>query len=505
MKSLCIFIYLLIALSCFAEKKPNILFAISDDQSWPHASAYGDKVIQTPAFDRVAKSGVLFDAAFCAAPQCSPSRAAILTGRQIWELQEAGVHASFFPIEYKSYPEVLAKSGYHVGYTGKAWGPGDYKYTGRKLNPAGKAWSKIKLKAPVKAISGTNYSANFKEFYKARKADQPFCFWYGAHEPHRAYEYGVGKKNGKDPKSVEVPPFLPDNEVTRNDILDYAYEIEWFDKHLGEILDFLEEKGELDNTLVIVTADNGMPFPRAKANLYELGTHVPMAISWGKNFKTGSRVKTPVSSTQVAATIFEVTGISQPKTVTQKSLVPLLNGQDVKQVVFAGRERHTHARYNNWTYPCRSIRTENFLLIHNMKADRWPAGDPKGEKFYDIDGCPSKTEILKENGPFLALSTAKRPEFELFDISKDPFCMKNLADNPEYKTTMEDLAKQLHKQLKEDGDPRFNGFGDIFESYPRISKMRPFMGGFHERGKYNPEYIQENQKVKKETIGKPVK
>ena len=113
-----------------------------------------------------------------------------------------------------------------------------------------------------------------------------------------------------------------------------------------------------------------------------------------------------------------------------------------------------------------------------MKPDRWPAGDPKGEKFYDIDGCPSKTEILKENGPFLELSTAKRPEFELFDITKDPYAMKNLADNPEYKTTLTELTKQLHDQLKKDGDPRFHGYGDIFESYPRVSKDETIHGWF---------------------------
>jgi N-sulfoglucosamine sulfohydrolase len=501
----CVCSLFLLMLSAVATERPNILFAISDDQSWPYTSAYGDNIVKTPAFDRVAAKGVLFDAAFCAAPQCSPSRAAILTGRQIWQLQEAGVHASFFPKEYKVYPEALADVGYHVGYTGKAWGPGDYKHYGRQQNPAGKSWSKKKLKAPAKGISGTDYSANFLDFINAKKEGQPFCFWYGAHEPHRAYEYASGKKAGKNPDDVKVPPFLPDTEIVRNDILDYAYEIEWFDKHLGNMLDHLEKIGELDNTLVIVTADNGMPFPRAKANLYELGAHVPLAICWGKNFKGGSRVATPVSSTQIAATIFAATGIEEPKTVTQPSLMPLLKGQEVKQVVFTGRERHTHARYNNWTYPCRAIRTEKFLLIHNIKPDRWPAGDPKGEKFYDIDGCPSKTEILKENGPFLELSTAKRPEFELFDIFKDPYAMKNLAENPEYKTALNELTQQLHEQLKKDGDPRFHGYGDIFESYPRVSKMRPFMGGFHEQKKYNPEYIQPDQKVKKTSIGKPAK
>ena len=494
----------LFALTTFgADKKPNILFAISDDQSWPYTSIYGDNIVKTPAFDRVAEKGVLFNNAFCAAPQCSPSRAAILTGRQIWQLEEAGVHASFFPTKYKVYPQVLEEHGYHVGYTGKAWSPGNFKHYGWKQNPAGKSYGKKKLKAPAKAMSSNDYSSNFVEFMKERKDGQPFCFWYGASEPHRAYEFGVGKKNGKNPEDVKVPPFLPDNDVIRNDILDYSYEIEWFDKHLGKILDHLEKIGELDNTLIIVTADNGMPFPRAKANLYELGTHVPLAICWGDKFKGGQTVNTPVSLAQIAPTVLEALGFERPSTFTQKSIVPLLKGEKIDQVAFTGRERHTHARYDNWTYPCRAIRTEQFLLIHNIKPDRWPAGDPKGEKYYDIDGSPAKTEIMKEGGELLDHSVAKRPEFELFDVTKDKFAMNNLANNSEYKEVLEELKARLHKQLKEDGDPRFNGFGDIFESYPRISKMRPFMGGYSERGKYNPKYLQENQKVDPKNVGKP--
>ena len=489
----------------FAEKKPNILFAISDDQSWPYTSVYGDNIVKTPAFDRVASKGALFNNAFCAAPQCSPSRAAILTGRQIWQLEEAGVHGSHFPTKYKVYPQILEQNGYHVGYTGKAWGPGDYKHYGWKKNPAGKSWDKKKIKSPAKGVSGKNYSANFVEFMKAKKKDQPFCFWYGAHEPHRAYEYGVGAKNGKNPDDVKVPPFLPDNKITRNDILDYSYEIEWFDKHLGEILDHLEKIGELDNTLIIVTADNGMPFPRAKANVYELGTHVPLAICWGDKFKGGQKVNTPVSLAQIAPTVLEAMGFAKPATFTQKSIVPLLKGEKMDQVVFTGRERHTHARFDNWTYPCRAIRTDRYLLIHNLKPDRWPAGDPKGEKYYDIDACPSKTEVMKAGGKILDLSVAKRPEFELFDLQKDIYTMNNVAENPEYENIKKELTEKLHQQLKKDGDPRFNGFGDIFESYPRNSKMRPFMGGFSEQGKYNPKYIQENQKIESKNIGKPVK
>jgi len=504
---LSIFIFSFVLLHGFLlskDKPVNILFAISDDQCYPYASAYGTEIVKTPAFDKVAAKGVLFNQAFCAAPQCSPSRAAILTGRNIWQLEEAGVHGSNFPIEYTTYTDTLEKNGYHVGYTGKGWGPGNYKYSGRKQNPAGESWSKKSLTPPAKGIKNTDYSENFKDFYKAKDKNQPFCFWYGASEPHRSYQYGVGKKLGKkDPAKVKVPLFLPDNKQTRNDILDYAYEIEWFDLHLGKIIDHLEKVGELENTLIIVTADNGMPFPRSKANLYEHGTHVPLAICWGSHFKKGHKVNTPVSLTQVAATVLEACDINLPDTILGKSLRPLLEGKQQDQAIFTGRERHTHARKNNHTYPCRAIRTENFLLIHNIKPDRWPAGAPDHEGgYYDIDGSPSKTEVLKNKASVaFNLSVGKRPEFELFDIQKDPHAVHNVADHPEYKSTFNQLKKKLTEKLLKDKDPRSFGKGDIFESYPRYSKMRPQLGGFAEQGKYNPKYLQEGQSIKKEDIG----
>src|SRR5690606_24047948 len=117
-----------------------------------------------------------------------------------------------------------------------------------------------------------------------------FCFWYGASEPHRAFEKGSWKKAGKSLDDIVVPPFLPDTTEVRADIADYLVEIEHFDLHLQRILETLAEAGELDNTLVIVTSDNGMAFPRAKANCYEDGIHMPLAIRWGDRARAGRTV-----------------------------------------------------------------------------------------------------------------------------------------------------------------------------------------------------------------------
>ncbi|HEX6985564.1 MAG TPA: sulfatase, partial [Planctomycetaceae bacterium] len=255
-------------------RRPNVLIAIADDQSYPHCSAYG-AAVRTPAFDRVAAAGVLFRNGFSGSPGCSPSRAALLTGRHHWELKEAGTHASSFPKELAVFPDLLEQAGYFVGMTGKGWGPGNWKASGRDRNPSGPSFDRKKLDAP-EGVSRNDYAANFEAFLDERPDGRPFCFWYGASEPHRPYKPGVGEERGVDPAAVTVPPFLPDTPEVRRDLTDYFAEIEWFDSHLGRMLDLLERRGELAGTLVIVTADNGMSFPRAKANCYDAGWHVPL-------------------------------------------------------------------------------------------------------------------------------------------------------------------------------------------------------------------------------------
>jgi len=217
-------------------ERPNILVAISDDQSFPHASAYGYAAIRTPAFDRVARKGVLFRNAFTPAPGCSPMRASFLTGRYLWQIEHAGTHASSFAKKYDVYPRRLEAAGYHVGYTGKGWGPGNWQISERDRNPAGPSFSKRTMKSPA-GIRNTDYAANFTEFLEQRPEGQPFCFWYGGSEPHRTFKKGIGREHGLDPGSVVVPSFLPDTPEIRDDILDYCFEIQWFDQHLGKMLD----------------------------------------------------------------------------------------------------------------------------------------------------------------------------------------------------------------------------------------------------------------------------
>ncbi len=499
--SLCASAALPLFTSCFSTaRKPNMLFVISDDQSWPYAGAYGCPFVNTPAFDRVAKTGVLFNNAFCAAPQCSPNRASILTGRHIWQNEEAGTHASLFPKKLDVFTDELEKVGYKIGYTGKPWGPGNWEQAGWTRNPAGPEYNEIAYdQPPRKGIRNLNYAANFEAFLNEKSDHEPFFFWYGASEPHREYQKGSGLEMGKELEDVEVPGFLPDHPEIRSDLLDYAVEIEWFDQHLGKMIDLLEKRGELDNTLIVVTSDNGMPFPRAKANLYEYGIHVPLAVCWPDKVKANRIVDDLIGFVDFAPTFLEAGQARFPAGMSGKSFLNvLLSGKsgtvdETRRWILAGRERHTHARPDNLSYPSRVVRTEDFLFIWNMKSDRWPAGDPTGsgepEGYHDIDGCPSKTFLLENRDQYpelAALSLDKRPEEELYDIQSDPYCLVNLADRDDYRTVKEEMRQTLEQILREQKDPRVQG-SEIFESYPRFSRMRNFPG-FKEMGAYNPAY-----------------
>ncbi|RMD77335.1 MAG: heparan N-sulfatase, partial [Lentisphaerae bacterium] len=369
-------------------KRPNILLAIADDQGWPHAGAYGCRMVNTPAFDRIARMGCLFENAYCPAPQCAPSRAALLSGRNIWQNEEGGTHGSFYPAHLGSYVELLAAAGYHVGYTGKGWGPGDFRSPGRENNPAGPAYKEHQCQPPASGISSCDYAMNFRAFLDAKPEGSPFCFWFGCHEPHREYEPGSGLRAGKSLEDVEVPPYLPDHEIVRSDLLDYAFEIDWFDLHLQRMLRLLEERDMLENTLIVVTSDNGLPFPRAKASNYEAGVRVPLAIAWPAAIPANRKVRDMMSFIDLAPTFLEAAGVEVPLEMSGRSLMPTLCSSREGLVdpqrtwTVTGRERHTHARHDNLGYPVRAIHTLDYVYIWNMKPELWPAG----EQFHDVDG-----------------------------------------------------------------------------------------------------------------------
>lgn len=484
---------LLQAKSLSAADRPNILFCISDDQSWMHTGAYGCNWVKTPAFDRVAADGLLFMNAYTPNAKCAPSRACILTGRNTWQLEAACNHWCHFPSEFKTYAESLTLSGYHVGYTGKGWAPGIAKDANGKLRQlTGRRYSSKNLTPPTKSISSNDYAGNFDLFLDDQNS-KPWCFWYGSTEPHRGYEYGTGV--GVGGKSVddidEVPPFWPDNEVIRNDMLDYALEIEHFDNHLDRMLKSLEERGQLDNTIVIVTADNGMPFPRVKGQEYEMSNHLPLAIMWKNGIAApGRMVEDLVSFVDLAPTIIEAAGIEWAATGMAaspgRSLSPVFknNQQEPhRNLVVFGKERHDIGRPEDQGYPMRGIVDGEYLYLRNYEPTRWPAGNPE-TGYLNCDGSPTKTEILNARRydtditSRWQLAFGKRPAEELYRLKDDKYCMNNLAASPTYEKVRSRLEARLLERLRQQKDPRMKGPADYFERLPYADKKG---NGFYSR------------------------
>ncbi len=450
-----------------AQARPNIVFAIADDWGWPHAGAYGDSV-KTPTFDRLAEEGVLVEHAFISSPSCTPSRGAIITGQHFWRLGGAGNLWSVWPSVHAEYPKILAGQGYFVGSYRKGWGPGTYPDSA--VSPAGKIYQSVDA------------------FFAARPDEMPFCLWFGASDPHRPYTAGTGVESGIDLSEVHLFDHYPDAEEIRSDVADYYFEVHRFDSDVGELVALLEEMGELDNTLIVMTGDHGMPFPRAKGNLYDSGARVPMAIRWGDEAPGGRIVTDFISTTDIAPTFLEAAGVNMPEEMTGRSLVALLTSGKEGRVekdrdhVLIGRERHVVAQAapDLGGYPSRGIRTDDYLYIRNYRPDRWPAGTPDygnaaspNAWLADCDNGPTKWFLWQHRDDpalrrYYELSFAKRPAEELYDLKKDPGQVTNVAEVAEFVSIRKRLAVQMTRGLVAAKDPRMAGRGDLFDSQPYL-------------------------------------
>lgn len=434
---------------------PNILFAFADDWG-AHAGVFGTEGLQTPTFDRVAAQGVLFDRAFVSSPSCTPSRGAVLTGQAIWRLGPGANLWSTLPAEHPVYTHQLQdEAGYFVGHTRKGWGPGRLEPGGRSERPAGPGFE------------------SFDAFLEARPDDAPFVFWFGSTDPHRAYADSLREAMNVDPADVTVPPYYPDVPAVRRDIADYYAEVQRFDQEVGGLLDRLRAMGELDNTIVVISGDHGWPFPRGKTQLYDAGTHVPLAIQWPARVAPGRVVHDFVSLTDLAPTFLEAAGVAVPAVMTGRSLLPLLTSdrtrmEAAREAIVFGRERHTPAQAapQSGGYPMRAIRTDDFLYIRNFTPDRWPSGTPDWRNAYvdeawlgDCDNGPTKFYLWAHRddpdvAPLYDLSFAKRPAEELYVLRDDPHQMRNVADDPDHAATKTRLREQLMQALAATDDPR---------------------------------------------------
>jgi N-sulfoglucosamine sulfohydrolase len=515
--------------------RPNIVFAFADD--WGrYASAYRDQpgestiheLIETPNFDRIADEGTLFLNANVPAPSCTPCRSSILTGRYFWQTGMGAIlQGARWDETIPTYPLILEKAGYHIGYTYKVWAPGlsinapyggkrtQYESAGRRFNQFSE---EVTARSAGQSIEDSKQELldevgdNFDNFLADRPKnndgdDTPFCYWWGPTNTHRTWQQGSGKEIWNlDPDDMKgrMPEFLPDVHEIREDFVDYLGECQAFDAGLGVIIERLEAAGELDNTLIVVSGDHGIPgFPRAKCNLYNFGTEVAMAVRWPAVISAGRKVDDFVNLMDLAPTFLETADVEIPEGMIGNSLLPLLKSESSGQVepersfVLTGKERHNMIdgakEGEALPYPTRSIRNKDFLYIHNFEPDRWPAGEPGGlddptaepppaQKlldsytvvYADIDRGPTKSWMIfnraePEVAPLFDLAFGKRPQEELYDLRSDSDYMNNLASDPAYEKIREELHDQLMQILHEQNDPR------VTESPPRF-ELPPYAG-----------------------------
>lgn len=504
-------------------KRPNILFAFADDWG-KFASCYAGteganaihKILETTHVDRIAREGALFTNAFVNAPSCTPCRSSLLSGQYFFRTGMGAIlQGAVWDDSIPTYPLLLEKEGYHIGYTYKVWTPGtprDAGYGGldNRYQSSGKFNRYSQHVTQYVEEEGLSIQAakdrlhqevrgNFQAFLDDREADEPFCYWWGPTNTHRKWTYGSGKSLwGLEPDSLigNMPAFLPDVDTVREDLADYLGEVMAFDAGLGVLLQMLEEKGELDNTLIVVSGDHGFPgFSNGKCNLYDYGTQVPLMARWPQLIPANRIITDLVSLPDLAPTFLEVGQAAIPTQMTGKSLVPILksteNGQidDQRKWVISGRERHVQkARAGFLPYPQRAIRTQDFLYILNFEPNRYPMGDPlivdenyqvdmqelsnnTFAAFGDYDASPTKAWLIahrKEEmvSPFYQFAFGKRPAEELYDVKTDPWQVHNLAADPKYNAIKQSLQQQLIKTLQESGDPRVNADPVPYEQAP---------------------------------------
>lgn len=441
--------------------QPNILLILADDWSYPYAGFYGNKQIHTPNMDSIASRGTVFTHAFCAVPSCTPSRAAILTGKYPHRLGEGVNLVGKLDYSITTYVKDFRKAGYKVAFERKGWAPGDYLKMGYKENPCGD-------------------SLSLDNVLKDLKPDQPFFYWWGTHDPHRNFDYGSGAASGKNIDSIHVPGYLPNVAETRNDIADYMTEIERMDKEIGQLLNKLEIGNKLRNTIVVITSDNGMPFPHAKANLYDHGTRIPLIITDFRNENTQVLTSDAfVNLIDLTATFYDMAAIKNIPEMDGISLLPLLtnSAQKHRAEVYLERERHCmcRAEMNAFAgYPMRAVRTKDYLYIRNFRPHRFPGGDETipgtPSVFGDIDGGPTKIYMMDHRGEkhvtnLFNLAFGLRPAEELYHVHNDPFQLNNLVADSSLTEVKQDLSKKLTTWMKDTKDPRTDPTSNLIDHY----------------------------------------
>ncbi len=510
-----------------AAERPNILFFFADD--WGrYASIYSDPetpslndVITTPNIDRIANEGVLFRNAFVPVASCGPCRASLATGRYFWNCGSGAFlngkasnwqgHNNPFNTLPK-FVDLLAEDGYYVRKSLKtfAFKPSPQGAQARKVPKieyqryglyVGTASNDAETRERRKTVLA-HPRIEMQRVLAGQPKNQPFFFVYGSINAHRPYVADSGKDLWNiDPDRLKglIPKFLPDVDDIRRDFSDYLGEIEALDVMLGVMLTELEASGQLDNTIIVLSGDHGIPgVPRGKTNCYDLAIRAPLMIRYPKLIASQRAVDDFVSVMDIGPTLLDLADVDVPESMDgqsfKKQLTDKKSGwidQDRDEVI-VGRELHFHtAREGNLPYPMRAIRTPDFLYIRNFKPERWPMGDPRGldgktpptyEQLHqstavtmpDLDASLTKAWLITHRNefdvrPLFDLTLNLRPAEELYDLRVDPDQQNNLIDNDQYAANRAELSERLMSVLEKTADPRLH---DAFDQPPYVDHQQ---------------------------------
>lgn len=418
---------------------PNVVLLISDDQSAANLGCYGDKLARTPNLDKLAGQGTRFTRAYCTSPQCSPSRATLLTGRYPHEVGASRLAVDVLPdFLPTTLVAQLKAQGYYTVAIGKVHQAGIQAQFDRYL-------PKLTQEAVV-------------DFFANRPKDKPFFLWVGSTDPHRPYKTGVASPP-TDPKAVIVPDYLVDTPGTRQDLAWYYDAIARLDQQCGWVLDGLTA-GKLDpQTVVAFTSDNGMPFARAKASLYEAGVRLPLLIRQANslttpvtmppNSRSGATSDSLVSLLDLPRTLLDLVGVAAPERWKGRSLRPLLEGKSSPQPQYQFLERNWH---DTWS-PARGVVSTRYKFIVNYRPEvtyLQTLDKEQARSWMDLDSLNRLGKLRPKLANFYFKSP--RPIIELYDLQADPGEWQNVADDPAHAAVRQQMQQALQRWMRETGD-----------------------------------------------------
>ena len=430
MKSLISTSLFLIALFSFSENKPNIVFFIADDVSQDDFGCYGHPVIRTPNIDALSANGMRFDNAYLTTSSCSPSRCSIITGRYPHNTGAPELHARL-PQEQIRFPELLREAGYNSVLSGKNHMFGNKDRAFDQITGGG----------------GPGKEEDWVGHIKDRPRDQPFFFWFASTDAHRGW--GISEEAPQyEPKDVMIPPYLVDTPITREDLTGYYHEVSRFDYYVGLVTAELKKQGVLENTMIVVAADNGRPFPRCKSRMYDSGIKTSWVVHFPEVIKSPAVTQSLISVIDLSATCLELAGIKSPECVQGRSFLPILEKPEtaIREVVFAEHNWHVYKNHE------RMVRFGNYLYIKNNfpnqpnlcyeSDDHYPAGAELWKAHAAGKTQPNQLQVFANPCP---------PE-ELFQVKEDPHQLSNLVSDKKHAKALKRARALLSKWTKQTGD-----------------------------------------------------